>query len=130
VARPASNVFALRVPGETPVNGLPGPAAPSASAAATPPFDTTSEIFVQDGKNLLQLTDFHRVDTGNAFPSVTPGRAFFTASATRSGRTTRAGGTPRETARYSRSTPAVAGCARSPTSTPRVLFRRPSSDAI
>src|SRR5262249_11193762 len=94
VARPASNVFALRVPGETPVNGLPGPAGPSASAAATPPFDTTSEIFVQDGKNLLQLTDFHRVDTGNAFPSVTPGRAFFTASADPLGTNDPRGGNP------------------------------------
>src|SRR5262249_39561402 len=36
---------------------------------------------VQNGKNLLQLTKFDRVDTGNPFPSVTRGRAFFTASA-------------------------------------------------
>src|SRR5262249_46713287 len=38
-------------------------------------------VFVEDGKNLVQLTNFRRVDTSNPFPSVTPGRAFFTASA-------------------------------------------------
>src|SRR5262249_11477030 len=82
VVTPGSNVFTLNVPG-TPVNGFPFGG-----------LSTISEVFVQDGKNLLQLTNFGRVDTGNPFPSVTRGRAFFTASADPLGTNDPLGGNP------------------------------------
>ena len=82
VATPGSNVFILNVPG-TPLNGFPSPA-----------LRAISEVFVQQGKNLIQLTNFHRVDTSNPFSSVTPGRAFFTASADPLGTNDPLGGNP------------------------------------
>jgi len=43
----------------------------------------TAEVFVTDGTNVLQLTDFHRTDTTTWDPFVSPldGRVYFTASA-------------------------------------------------
>ena len=67
VTQLATDIFTLRVPG-TPVN-------PTAQA------DPIAEVFVQDGKNILQLTNFRRVDTGTPFLSVASRRAFFRASA-------------------------------------------------
>jgi hypothetical protein len=67
VTQLATDLFTLSVPG-TPVN-------PTAEA------NPIAEVFVQDGKNILQLTKFGRVDTGATFLSVASGRAFFTASA-------------------------------------------------
>ena len=61
-----TNLARLNVPG-TPVNPVPGLEFPIA------------EVFLQDGRNLVQLTNFHRTDTFIGFP--TPGRAFFLASA-------------------------------------------------
>ena len=66
VATLAKNVFTLNVDG-TPANASPG-------------FTRISEVFVQDGKNLLQLTNFQRADTQNPFPRVTGTQAFFAAS--------------------------------------------------
>jgi hypothetical protein len=43
------------------------------------------EVFLLDGKNLLQLTNFRRVDTGRGFLSANGRRVFFTASADRLG---------------------------------------------
>jgi hypothetical protein len=59
----------LSVPG-TPVNR--DPAFPN---------DPINEVFLQDGKNLVQLTNLRRVDTNTACLSITRKRAFFTASA-------------------------------------------------
>jgi hypothetical protein len=68
VAHLATNLLTLSVPG-TPVNyPYPDPPQPS-------------EVFAQDGKNVLQLTNFHRSDTGNLFLNVTGTRAFFRSSA-------------------------------------------------
>ena len=63
-----TNLVRLAVPG-TPVEPYPG-------------FDfPISEVFVQDGKNLLQLTKFRRADTFIGFLNPTRTRAFFLASA-------------------------------------------------
>src|SRR5262249_53863536 len=56
VATPGSNVFTLNVPG-TPVNGFPFGG-----------LTAINEVFVEDGKNLVQLTNFRRLDTSNPFP--------------------------------------------------------------
>jgi hypothetical protein len=56
----------LSVPG-TPVNPVPG--------------NPINEVFLQDARNLIQLTNFRRIDTDSAFLSVTGRRAFFVASA-------------------------------------------------
>ena len=66
VAQLPTQLLALSVPG-TPVNGGPG-------------SSTIGELFVQDGKHLLQLTNFHRVDTTPLFLNGTRTRAFFKAS--------------------------------------------------
>ncbi len=63
-----SNVLSRSVPG-TPRNQIPG---------ARP---TIGEVFLLNGKNLLQLTNFRRVDTFGHFLSANRQRAFFTASA-------------------------------------------------
>jgi hypothetical protein len=63
-----SGVLTLDLPG-TPVN----------SVFTFPP--RISEVFLLDGKNLLQLTNFRRVDTGRGFLSADGRRVFFTASA-------------------------------------------------
>jgi hypothetical protein len=68
VTRLPTDLLNLSVPG-TAVNQSAGFAA------------SISEIFVQDGKNLLQLTSFRRADTWAAFLNVTRTRAFFRASA-------------------------------------------------
>ena len=65
-----TNLVRLAVPG-TPVNHVPDPRVV---------FPIT-EVFLQDGKNLLQLTNFHRIDTFSAFLDTTGTRAFFLASA-------------------------------------------------
>jgi len=65
-----SNVFSRSVPG-TPRNQFPG----------LPP-SPISEVFLFNGKNLLQLTNVRRFDTfGGGFLSANRQRAFFTASA-------------------------------------------------
>lgn len=60
---------------------LPGPAVNG--DALGEPGAPILEIFVSDGKNVLQLTNFRRVDTGDFGHSLSPdgARAFFTASA-------------------------------------------------
>jgi hypothetical protein len=67
-----TNLVRLAVPG-TPV---------SPPVLSTPPahFPLT-EAFVQDGKHLVQLTNFRREDTFIGFLNPTRGRAFFMASA-------------------------------------------------
>jgi hypothetical protein len=67
VTQLATDLFTLSVPG-TPLN-------------RTAQADPIAEVFVQDRKNILQLTHLQRVDTGPAFLSVGPERAFFIASA-------------------------------------------------
>jgi hypothetical protein len=65
-----TNLVRLAVPG-TPV-----------SPPATPPYPfPLTEAFVQDGKNLVQLTNFRRTDTFIGFLNPTRTRAFFMASA-------------------------------------------------
>ena len=61
-------LLTLSMPG-TPVNDDPGS------------NDPISEVFSFDGKNLLQLTNFHRIDTFSAFLDTSRTRAFFMASA-------------------------------------------------
>jgi hypothetical protein len=59
-------ILLVTFPDEQPVNSMFGGA--------------VTELFVSDGKHLLQLTNFHRVDTGVAL-SFARGRVFFIASA-------------------------------------------------
>jgi hypothetical protein len=59
-------ILLVTFPDEQPVNSMFGSA--------------VTELFVSDGKNLVQLTNFHRVDTGVAL-SFARGRVFFIASA-------------------------------------------------
>jgi len=68
-----TNLVDLELPG-TPVNPVPGI------------LPAISEVFLVDGKRLLQLTNFHRVDTFGLFLSVDRRRAFFAASADPLGR--------------------------------------------
>ena len=65
--------------GRTGVLTLDLPGTPVNSVFTFPP--TISEVFLLDGKNLLQLTNFRRVDTGRGFLSANGRRVFFTASA-------------------------------------------------
>src|SRR5262249_28926989 len=65
-----TNLARLSVPG-TPVNHVP-------DRRYVFPI---AEVFLQDGKNLLQLTNFRRVDTMVGFLTRTGTRAFFLASA-------------------------------------------------
>jgi hypothetical protein len=66
VAGLGTSLVDLSVPG-TPVNPVPG--------------NPINEVFVQEARNLIQLTNFRRIDTEAAFLSVTGRRAFFVASA-------------------------------------------------
>jgi hypothetical protein len=70
VAQLPTDVFSLAVPG-TPTNPTPGATGSS----------TIGEVFVQEGRNLIQLTTFRRVDTTALFLNVSRTRAFFSASA-------------------------------------------------
>jgi len=63
-----ADVTTLYLPG-TPVNGIPDL------------DESIQEVFLRDGRDLLQLTNFHRVDTVSAFVDVNRRRAFFQASA-------------------------------------------------
>jgi hypothetical protein len=62
-----TNLFTLNRPGN-PLNGIPG-------------LNPISELFVQGGKNLVQLTNFQYVDTNAWFLDHSRTRAFFMASA-------------------------------------------------
>jgi hypothetical protein len=62
------NVFTLSVPG-TPLNNFPGQA------------DPISEVFTQNRGNLIQITNFHRVDTALPVFNVARDRILFRASA-------------------------------------------------
>jgi hypothetical protein len=63
-----TNVFEFYLPG-IPVNVAPGY------------ISLINEVFLLDRRNLLQLTNFHRVDTGSQFLDVDGRRVFFRASA-------------------------------------------------
>jgi hypothetical protein len=55
---------------------LPGP-----PVNPSPFLQSIAEVFLLDGRNLLQLTNFHRVDTAATFLGVNAQRVFFRASA-------------------------------------------------
>jgi cysteine-rich repeat protein len=57
------------------------PGTPVSPPTMPPTFFPITEVFVQDGKNLLQLTNFRRTDTFIGFLSPTSTRAFFMGSA-------------------------------------------------
>jgi hypothetical protein len=65
--------------GRTEILTLDLPGTPENSVFNYPP--TIFEVFLLDGKKLLQLTNFRRVDTGRGFLSADGRRVFFTASA-------------------------------------------------
>jgi len=54
---------------------------PGEAVNSRPPFTSIVEVFVTDGANVLQLTDFGRVDTSAEFFSPRDQRVYFTASA-------------------------------------------------
>ena len=85
------------------------PAAFSLNAPGQPKNDD-QEVFVVDGANLLQLTNFQRVDTVGPIVGVDRQTVFFIASADPLGRIR-----PR-TVRSSRSTGSAATCVSSPSS--------------
>jgi hypothetical protein len=87
--------------------------------------DTIAEVFLLDGKNLLQLTNFQRVDTGRGLLSADERRVFFTASANPPSGTNpsencqlfsidRYGGHLRQVTRFREGARSVNGCANGP----------------
>jgi len=82
------------------------------------------EVFILDGKKLLQLTNFRRVDTGRGFLSADGRRVFFTASADPFGANPsencqlfsidRLGGHLRQVTRFREGARSVDGCANLP----------------
>jgi len=85
---------------------------------------TIFEVFLLDGKELLQLTNFRRVDTGRGFLSANGRRVFFTASADPFGANPsencqlfsidRVGGHLRQVTRFREVDRSVAGCSNVP----------------
>jgi WD40-like Beta Propeller Repeat len=60
---------------------LPLPGKPEGPPTAKPTNFPITDVFLRDGKNLTQLTDFHRADTFPAFLNADRTRAFFLAAA-------------------------------------------------
>jgi hypothetical protein len=85
---------------------------------------TIFEVFLLDGKELLQLTNFRRVDTGRPFLSANGRRVFFTASADPLGANPsencqlfsidRVGGHLRQVTRFREGARSVNGCSNLP----------------
>src|SRR5262245_29817664 len=108
--------------GRTEILTLPLPGTPVNSVSSFPL--TIFEVFLLEGKNLLQLTNFGRVDTGRGLLSANGGRVFFTASADPLGANPsencqlfsidRVGGHLRQVTRFREGARSVNGCSNLP----------------